>query len=67
MIYYNHKTKGDKKMEERKLVEYALEILRKRSNDYHNDLHARSAYESAISMIEYALEGKYDCLCQFDY
>lgn len=54
-------------MEERELVEYALEILRKRSNDCHNDLHARSAYESAVSMIEYALEGKYDCLCQFDY
>ena len=54
-------------MEERNLVEYALEMLRKRSNDCHNDLHAGSAYESAGSMIEYALEGKYDCLCQFDY
>ena len=54
-------------MEEIKLVEYALEILTRRSNDCHNDLHARCAYESAVSMIEYALEGKYDCLCQFDY
>ena len=54
-------------MEERKLVEYALEILRKRSNDYDRDWQARFAYESAVSMIEYALEGKYDCLCQFDY
>ena len=54
-------------MEEIKLVEYALEILRKRSNDSTRDLNTRSAYESAVSIIEYALDGKYECLCQFDY
>lgn len=54
-------------MEERKMIEFALEILRQRSTDYTRDYPTRCAYESAVQIIEYALEGNYECLCQFNY
>ena len=49
------------------MIEFALEILKQRSTDYERDYHARCAYESAAQIIEYALEGNYECLCQFVY
>lgn len=54
-------------MKERKMVEFALEILKQRSLDGDRDWHARLAYENAAQIIEYALEGNYECLCQFNY
>lgn len=52
---------------ENELMIYALEILRKRANDPDRTPEQRNAYRSAISMIEYATEGNYECLAQFDY
>jgi hypothetical protein len=52
---------------ENELMNYALEILRKRANDLDRTPEQRNAYRSAISIIEYATEGNYECLAQFDY
>lgn len=52
---------------ENELMNYALEILRKRANDLNRTPEQRIAYGAAVDMIEYATEGNYECLTQFDY
>ena len=52
---------------ENELMNYALEILRKRANDPNRTPEQRIAYGAAVDMIEYATEGNYECLAQFDY
>lgn len=49
------------------LINKALKILEKRACDPHRTPEARIAYDSAICMIIYALQGQEDCLNQFDY
>ena len=48
------------------LIQMALEILRHRSNDKMRSSTSRSAYNSAVFMLEYALDENYEALCQFD-
>lgn len=53
------------------MTEEMYELLRSILNDrvaywYGKDHSAWSAYESALTMIEYAHEGNYECLSQFD-
>lgn len=48
------------------LIQIALEILRHRSNDEIRNSASRSAYNSAVFMLEYALNENYEALCQFD-
>lgn len=52
---------------ENELMNYALEILRKRANDPDRTVDQRATYLTAVMMIEYAIEGNYECLAQFDY
>lgn len=49
------------------LLDYALEILRKRANDPNRTPEQRIAYGAAVDMIECATKGNYECLTQFDY
>lgn len=48
------------------LIQMALEILRHRSIDEIRNSSSRSAYNSAVFMLEYALDENYEALCQFD-
>lgn len=49
------------------LVEEAQDIMKQRAEYFGHagDLNYASAYRNAVSMIEYALAGNYDCLAQF--
>lgn len=52
---------------QKRLIDLAIEILDKRASDMERNPSARSAYNSAVTMLVYALEEKEDCLRQFDY
>ena len=59
------------------LIRTTLEEYRRRENYWYERayksksgnraayIHAASAYSSAVSMLEYALDGNYECLMQF--
>lgn len=49
------------------LIDKALKIIERRSNDEHRTVEARIAYGAAIDMIRYALAENEECLNQFDY
>lgn len=49
------------------LIQRALDIMEKRANKEDLSRGARCAYNSAIIMIIYALQGNEECLNQFDY
>lgn len=49
------------------LINRALEIIENRSNDETRPRIARLAYNSAATIIRYALEENEECLNQFDY
>ena len=69
-------------MDER-LIKYALEIIRKRALSYDRDreialangdedyymtaIDFLTAYSSAATILEYAIEGNEECMRQFDY
>lgn len=54
---------ADKQME---LIKQAMEVMAKRATDFvnHSD-DSRAAYDSAYTMLVYALEGNQECLNQF--
>ena len=52
----------DKQME---LIKQAMEIMEKRANDFHRSNDSRLAYDSAYTMLVYALEEDQECLNQF--
>ena len=47
------------------LVKQAMEIMAKRANDFHQSDDSRMAYDSAFTMLVYALEENQECLNQF--
>ena len=54
---------------DKKAIEKAIEILEARADFWYNDKNydKAGAYDSAAVIVKYALEGKLDCLSQFDY
>ena len=52
----------DKQIE---LVKQAMEVMAKRANDFHRSDDSRLAYDSAYTMLVYALEEDQECLNQF--
>ena len=53
----------DKQME---LIKQAMKIMEKRANDFHRNNHSRVAYDSAYTMLVYALKENQECLNQFE-
>ena len=44
-----------------------LEILERRASDEGRDAWSRVAYDNALQMVQYALDGDMECLSQFNY
>lgn len=53
--------------EKLRLCEQVANILEIRANDPTRSHEERFSYESALSMLRYALAGNAECLAQFDY
>lgn len=51
---------------QKELLDYALTILKKRAVDKNRNVSARAAYNSAISIVTYALEENKEYLSRFD-
>ena len=46
-------------------LQQVLQILDARADDSASDIHAKTAYQSAVDMLRYAINGNTECLAQF--
>ena len=72
MVYYYRKVKKTKKArynqmtdKQMELVKQAMDEIAKRATDFNRSNDSRLAYDSAYTMLAYALEENQECLNQF--
>ena len=53
-------------MDKETLIQEALRLIQRRSDDPRRSIEMRIAYGSAYDMLMYALEGNAECLAQYD-
>ena len=53
-------------MDKDTLIQEALRLIQRRSDDPNRSIEMRIAYGSAYDMLMYALEGNAECLAQYD-